>query len=98
VAALLWLGTGLPRLLIGTEKPTAYYLGNHLFWLKLTLFGVVFVLELAPMIALIRWRMDLRRGQTPDLTLASVWARISRVQAGLLLLMLFIATAVARGY
>jgi putative membrane protein len=98
LAALLWLGTGLPRLLIGTEKPTAYYLANHLFWLKLGLFGLVFLLELAPMVALGRWRSALRHGQTPDTSLAPRWAFISRVEVGLVLLILFIATATARGY
>lgn len=98
IAALLWLGTGLPRLLIGTEKPTAYYLANHLFWLKMALFVLVVLLELGPMMDLTRWRSALRRGQTPDTSRAPRWARISRIQAGLVLLLLFVATAMARGY
>ena len=98
VAALLWLATGLPRLLIGTEKPTAWYLANHLFWLKMALFIGVFLLELGPMVAFIRWRTALSRGQAPDTTLAPRWALISRIETGLVLLLLFVATAVARGY
>ncbi len=35
LAAVLWIGTGLWRLLAATEKPTRYYLENHLFWLKM---------------------------------------------------------------
>jgi putative membrane protein len=97
IAALLWLGTGLPRLLLGTEKPTSYYLTNHLFWLKLALFGLVFLLEIVPMVGLIRWRIALARGKTPEPAGAARWSVISRVQAGILLLILFAATGVARG-
>lgn len=98
VAALLWLATGLPRLLMGTEKPTAYYLANHLFWLKMALFLLVFLLELGPMLGFIRWRNALRQGKAPDTTLAPRWALISRVEIGLVLVLLFVATAMARGF
>jgi putative membrane protein len=98
VAALLWLGTGLPRLLLGTEKPTAYYLANHVFWLKMTIFGLVVLLELAPAVDLTRWRAALRKGEIPDTALARRWAAISRIETGLVLLLLFTATAIARGY
>ena len=98
LAALLWLGTGLPRLLVGTEKPTDYYLANHLFWLKMSLFGLVVLLELAPAVAFTGWRAALRHGETPNTTLAPRWALISRIEAGLVLLLLFTATAIARGY
>lgn len=98
VAALLWLGSGLPRLLSGLEKPTSYYLSNHLFWLKMGLFGLVFLLEMLPMIGLIRWRLALAKGDTPDLSAAPRFARISRIQAAVLVVMVFVAAAVARGY
>lgn len=98
IAALLWLGTGLARLLAGTEKPTAYYIANHLFWLKMAVFGLVFLLEIGPMVAFGRWRRALRHGQTPDTALAPRWALISRIQSGLVVLLIFIATAMARGY
>ena len=35
--AALWIGTGLWRLLAGTEKPTAYYLSIHVFYGKMAL-------------------------------------------------------------
>ena len=98
IAALLWLGTGLPRLLMGTEKPTAYYLDNHLFWLKMGLFLFVVLLEVAPAISLTRWRAALRKSQTPNTSLAPRWATISRLEIGLVLCILFVATAMARGY
>lgn len=98
IAALLWLGTGLPRLLAGTEKPTAYYLSNHLFWTKMGLFALVVSLEIAPATDLIRWRRALGRGQSPDTSHAGRWALVSRVEGLLVLVLLFVATAMARGY
>lgn len=98
LAALLWLGTGLFRLLAGTEKPTAYYVANHLFWTKVGLFTLVVALEIAPATDLIRWRRALARGQTPDTSRASRWAAVSRLEAGLVVVLLFVATAMARGY
>jgi len=37
VSALLLIGSGLWRLLVGTEKPTGYYLLNHVFYTKMAL-------------------------------------------------------------
>jgi len=98
IAALLWLGTGLPRLLMGTEKATGYYLSNHVFWLKMAMFVVIFFLELGPIVTLGAWRGALRRGQAPDTRRAARFATTSRIQLVLLLLILFAATAMARGY
>ncbi|HSE44051.1 MAG TPA: DUF2214 family protein [Gemmatimonadales bacterium] len=98
VAALLWLATGIPRLFLGLEKPTAYYLANHVLWLKMALFLLVLLLEMGPMMTFIGWRRALRRGATPDTSAATRWAMVSRIQLVLLVLILFTATAVARGY
>jgi putative membrane protein len=98
LAALLWLATGLPRLFLGLEKPTSYYLHNHVFWLKMSLFLLIFLFEMGPMITFAGWRRSLRRGGTPDTSSAPRWAAVSRIQLFLLVLMLFVATAVARGY
>lgn len=96
IAALLWIGTGLPRLLLGTEKPTDYYLASHVFWLKMLLFLGILLLEIGPAVALTRWRLALRRHAMPDTALAGRWAAFSRAEFVLLLAMLFAATAVAR--
>lgn len=98
IAALLWLSTGLWRLIGGTEKATAYYMGNHVFWGKMILFVAIVLLELAPMMALIRWRRQAAAGQLPDVSRAGGFARTSFIQAGLVVLMVFAATAMARGY
>jgi putative membrane protein len=97
LAALVWLGTGLPRAFAGFEKGADYYLGNGLFHAKLTLFGLIVLLELAPMITLIRWRRQRRRGEAIDTSKAPTFARISEVQAGLIVVIVLLATAMARG-
>jgi putative membrane protein len=98
VAALLWVGTGLWRLLAGMEKSTGYYLQNHIFLAKMALFLLILALEMWPMVTLIIWRRRVARGEEPDPHNARGLARISFLQAGLVVLMVFAATAMARGY
>jgi len=97
LAFLLWLSTGLWRLLGGTEKPTAYYLHNHIFLTKMALLIFILVLELWPMTTLIRWRARVGRGELPDIRAGPSLGRISFAQAWLVVLMVFAATAMARG-
>src|SRR5436309_3464351 len=61
IAALLWLATGLARAFGGLEKGSALYLASPLFWLKITLFATVALLEAWPMATFIRWRRERRR-------------------------------------
>ena len=75
-----------------------YYLHNRLFWAKMGLLAAILLLELGPMIALIRWRVAVARGAVPDTRAASRFARTSFVQALLVVLMVLAATAMARGY
>ena len=98
LAAVLWLATGLWRLLGATEKATSYYLHDRVFYTKVALFLLILLLELAPMATLIRWRIALRRGAPVDTSRAPAFARISQIQAALVLLMVFLATALARGF
>lgn len=97
LAAMLWIATGLLRAFGGYEKGSAYYLQSDLFWTKMALLGGVLLLELWPMATLIRWRLVLRRGGELDVRAAPAMARISYVQAALVLAMVFTATAMARG-
>jgi len=82
----------------GYEKGAFYYLHNHFFWAKMGLLAAILLLELGPMIALIRWRVAVARGAEPDTRAARRFARISFVQAVLVVLMVLAATAMARGY
>jgi len=97
VSAILLIGTGLWRLLASTEKPTAYYLSNHVFLTKMALLVGILLLEIWPMITLIRWRVLVAKGSLPDPSPASAIARISYLQALLLVGMVLAATAMARG-
>jgi putative membrane protein len=97
IAAAIWIGTGLVRVIGGLEKGMDYYLRNHVFWGKMALLLGVLVLEVSPMITLIRWRVQVGRGEMPDTRLAGRFARISHVQVWLVLLMVLAATAMARG-
>jgi putative membrane protein len=98
VAAGVWIATGLARLLLGTEKPTAYYLQNHFFWTKLALLVLVLALEVSPMVGLIGWRRVVARGDVPDTSKAARYAVTSDLQAWLVVLMVLAATGMARGF
>ena len=101
VAALLWIVTGLWRLFAGVEKPTSYYTHDSLFLGKMQIFGVIFLLEIWPMITLIRWRGALRRegdAWRPNETVARRISVVSYIQITLLFAMLVAAVAMARGY
>lgn len=97
IAALLWVATGLVRLFGGFEKGLGYYLHSHAFLTKMTLFVGILALEIWPMATLIGWRIRRARGEAIDTSRGRVFARISVVQAVLVVLMVFLAVAVARG-
>jgi putative membrane protein len=63
----------------------------------MTIFLVIFLLELWPMITLIKWRGIVRRGGVPETSHARTFSRISALQAALLVVMVLAATAMARG-
>ena len=98
LAAALWISTGFYRVFGGLEKGSAYYLGNTAFHIKITLLVVILGLEILPMLTLIRWRRELRRGATLDLSRAPLLSRISVIQAALIVGMVLAATATARGF
>lgn len=95
VAAVLWVVTGLWRLLAGTEKGTAYYLANHVFYLKMALFLVILALEAWPMMTLLRWRTKRAAPNPRDAGRIEV---ISYVECALVVAMVGAAVAMARGY
>jgi putative membrane protein len=97
IAAVVWIVTGLARAFAGLEKGSAYYLHNHVFWVKMTLLGLVLLLEIWPMASFIRWRMRHARGGEIDTRRAGLFAGISAVQAVLIVAMVLAATAMARG-
>lgn len=97
IAAVIWISTGLVRVIGGLEKATDYYLRNHVFWGKMTFLLVILLLEIGPAVTLIRWRSQVAQGVQPDTAPAGRFARISYVQLVLVVLMVLAATAMARG-
>lgn len=98
IAAALWLATGLLRAFAGLEKGTAFYLGSWLFLAKLGLFVLIVALEIRPMVTLIRWRAAMRGGGTPDTSAARSLYRLNHVELALVVVMVFVASFMARGY
>jgi putative membrane protein len=97
LAALLWIVTGLLRAFGGLEKGTEFYLHSPLFWVKMALFASVLILEIWPMLTFIRWRGQLRRGQAPESSRARALYVINHVEMGLVVVMVFVASLMARG-
>ena len=100
-AAFLWIVTGLWRAFAGMEKPSSYYWSNHVFYAKMGLLVLIFLLEGYPMIALMRWRRASQRGLIDSNQLAKrgrVIARISDVELLLVIGMVIAAVMMARGY
>jgi putative membrane protein len=97
IAAALWLLTGLWRAFGGLEKGSEYYLHNTAFLIKMSLFILVFALELKPMITFIRWRILQSKKQPIDISVAPSLARISYLELVLLIPIVAMATAMARG-
>jgi len=102
IAAVLWISTGLIRLMKGTEKGTDYYVGNQLFMLKMTFLVGILLLEIWPMITLIRWRISLGRGMSASIIAAPGTARrialVSYFEAVLVIAMIAAAVAMSRGF
>lgn len=96
VAALLWIASGVARVFWGGKTPS-FYTHNGLFWLKMGLFGIVFALELAPMITFIRVRAALaRHAPLPTFPLIA-YRRINATEVMLLVTIVFVAAFMARG-
>ncbi len=95
VAAVLWIVTGVWRLLGATEKSTGYYVANHAFLGKMGLFAVVVALEIWPMKTLLAWRLHKAEPNPRDAGRIEI---ISYVQCALVLTMVFFAVSMARGY
>ena len=101
-AALLWVSTGVWRWVAGIEKPSGYYLANPFFHAKLGLFAVIVLLEVWAAITLIRWRRAFGAGESAERLMTSGAGRkiatISHFQALLVVVMVFVAVAMARGF
>ena len=80
------------------EKGAQYYVHNDLFLAKMGMLLVILLLELRPMMSLIRWRMLTSQGSEVNTQKARAFARISYLQALLVIAMMVAAAGMARGY
>lgn len=97
LAALVWISTGLFRAFGGIEKGSDFYLGSPWFHAKMSLFALVFVLEIKPMITLIRWRIQRKVAfSTEDSATLKTMVRLSGLECLLILTIAILAVAMAR--
>jgi putative membrane protein len=97
LAALLWIVTGLLRAFGGLEKGTDFYLHSPLFWVKMSLFLLVLLLEIRPMITFIGWRRKIGRGQAVDTGPARGLYTLNHIELAVVVVMVFVASMMARG-
>jgi uncharacterized membrane protein len=73
------------------------YWHNGFFWLKLALFGLVFAVELTPMMTFIRVRSALRRKTALPRFSVETYRRINAAEVALVVAIVFVAAFMARG-
>lgn len=95
-AAGLWIASGLARVFFGGKEP-GFYWRNGFFWVKLALFAIVFVLELKPMMTFMRVRTARRRREPLPSFSAGEYRRINTIEVALVVMIVFVATLMARG-
>src|SRR4029077_14506874 len=96
IAAGLWIVSGLARVFFGGKEPSFYW-HNGFFWLKLALFGLVFALELTPMMTFIRVRTARRRKTALPRFSVEAYRRINTAEIVLVVAIVFAASLMARG-
>jgi putative membrane protein len=96
IAAGLWIASGLGRVFFGGKEP-GFYWRNGFFWVKLALFGLVFALELTPMMTFIRVRSARRRSTALPRFSVETYRRINSAEVVLIVAIVVVATFMARG-
>src|SRR5262249_32635315 len=96
IAAILWIVSGLLRVFYG-GKETSFYWRNGFFWVRLGLFAVVFVLELAPMTTFIRVRVARGKHVAIPRFPVDTYRRINAAEFTLVIAIVVVAAFMARG-
>jgi putative membrane protein len=96
VAAGLWIASGLARVFFGGKEP-GFYWRNGFFWVKLALFGLVFALELTPMMTFIRVRAARKRSTALPRFSLEAYRRINSAEVVIVVAIVFVAAFMARG-
>tara|TARA_B100000609_G_scaffold199317_1_gene202033 strand:+ start:8136 stop:8951 length:816 start_codon:yes stop_codon:yes gene_type:complete len=95
--AIAWYGSGLLRAFGGFEKGASYYLSNELFLGKIALLVLILIIECVPMLTLIQWRRLRKKGEVPDTKKAPLLQLLTRIELGLIMVIVVLATLMARG-
>ena len=102
ISALILIATGLWRAFGSFEKTSSWYWTNHVFQGKMALLGLILLLEIWPMITLTSWRWAEKRSALPTMDVirrkGKRIARISDIQALLVIGIIVAAVMMARGY
>jgi putative membrane protein len=90
---------GVVRVIFGAAG-WQYYVGNHMFWGKMTAFLVMGLLTIPPTLAMRRWQKAATADSSyaPPIREIAGQRRFVHLQAGVLLLIPIFAAAMARGY
>jgi putative membrane protein len=96
IAAGLWIASGFARVFLGGKEP-GFYWHNGFFWIKLALFGLVFALELTPMMTFIRVRTAHRRRTALPRFSVEAYRTINAAEIVLVVAIVFAAAFMARG-
>lgn len=98
IAAVTVLATGLLRVTLGV-KGDAWYWGNWLLHVKLTLFVLAALISIVPTLRFIRWRKTLRAtGALPSADEVRKTRRLVMLQAHIIPLIPLPAVFLARGF
>ena len=98
VTAALALTTGLLRLFFGI-KGSAFYFGNPVFWVKISLFIAVGLISIIPTLRFIRWtkRLNANSSTVIEEDEITATARIIYIELALLALIPLMGALMARG-
>ena len=95
IAAGSWILSGLARVFYGGKEP-AFYWHNGLFWVKLALFGLIFALELRPMVTFIRVRSARARKVPLPRFRVETLRTINTIELALVVAIVIVAAFMAR--
>jgi putative membrane protein len=97
--AVLILVVGFSRVFFG-GKGSTFYLGNPMFWAKIGAFAVVGLLSIAPTLAILRWRRQVKAQAdfTPPTGEVATARRVLVAEVLVFALIPILAAAMARGY
>ena len=96
VAAAVMLVSGL-ALLLWSVQPSAYYLRNPVFYIKLAVFAAMLLIAITPARIVVQWHREAAAGSVPDSASIVFVRRYFTVEAVLFLLIPLAASIAAQG-